>query len=310
MPLSNILEVEIFDVWGIDFMGPFVPSYGKTYILVAVDYVSKWVEAEALPTNDSKEVVKFLKRNIFTRFGTPRAIISDNGTHFVSKLFDNVVMKYGVKHRVATTYHPQTNGQVEVSNREIKRILEKVVGPTRKDWSQRLEDALWALRTAYKAPLGASPYRLVFGKACHLPVELEHRAYWAVAKINLDLKLAGKQRMLQLNELDEFRLQAYENAKLFKERTKRWHDSKILPREFETGQQVLLFNSRLKLFPGKLKSRWSGPFKIIAVFPHGAVELLEEKSGRKFKVNGQRIKHFWGEAFDKEKTSISLGEPA
>ena len=135
MPLTNILEVEVFDVWGINFIGPFPPSFGNLYILVAFDYVSKWVEAATLPTNDAKSVVAFLQKNIFSRFDTPRAIISDEGTHFCNKIFAAVMVKYGVRHKVATTYHPQSNGQAELSNRKIKKILEKVVNPTRKDWS-------------------------------------------------------------------------------------------------------------------------------------------------------------------------------
>ncbi|PON59595.1 hypothetical protein PanWU01x14_158070, partial [Parasponia andersonii] len=127
--------------------------------------------------------------------------------------------------------------------------------------------------------------------------------------LNLDFQAAGDTRLLQLNELDEIRMFAYKNAKLYKERTKKWHDSKIQQRSYESGQQVLLFNSRLKLFPGKLKSRWSGPFKVTKVHPYGAVELLEENSGRQFKVNGQRLKHFWGAEFDRGKTSIILQEP-
>ncbi|XP_073061965.1 uncharacterized protein [Primulina eburnea] len=133
LPLNNILVCELFDVWGIDFMGPFPISFGNKYILVAVDYVSKWVEALACKTNDSNVVVQFLKKNIFSRFGTPRAIISDGGTHFCNRQFDSLLAKYGVRHKVATPYHPQTSGQVEVSNREIKRILEKTVGASRKE---------------------------------------------------------------------------------------------------------------------------------------------------------------------------------
>ena len=218
--MHPILEVELFDLWGMDFMGPFPPSYNNLYILLAVDYVSKWVEAILTRTNDAKVVAQFLRSHIFSRFGTPRALITDNGTHLCNKVIDKVLQKYGVRHRKSLAYHPQSNGQAEVSNREIKSILEKTVNSFRKDWSKKIEDALWAYRTAFKTPLGMSPFRLVYGKACHLPVELEHRAYWATRQLNMDSTLAGGKRLLQLSELDEFRNEAYENARIYKEKTK------------------------------------------------------------------------------------------
>ncbi|GJV37699.1 reverse transcriptase domain-containing protein [Tanacetum coccineum] len=231
MPQNAIQVCEIFDLWGIDFMGPFPSS--------------------------------------------------------------RVMSKYGVTHRLSTPYHPQTSGQVEVTNRGLKRILERTVGENRASWSDKLDDALWAFRTAYKTPIGCTPYKLVYGKACHLPVELEHKAYWALKHANFDLKTAGDHRKLQLNELSELRDQAYENSLIYKEKAKKLHDSKIKNRIFNVGDQVLLFNSRLKIFSGKLKSRWSGPFTITEVYPYGTAKL-SHADGSNFKVNCHRLKHYYG----------------
>ncbi|GJS23263.1 reverse transcriptase domain-containing protein [Tanacetum coccineum] len=161
-----------------------------------------------------------------------RTIISDRGTHFCNDQFAKVLLKYGVTHRLSTAYNPQTSGQVEVSNRGLKRILEGTVGENRASWSDKLEDALWAFRTAFKTPIGCTPYKLVYGKACHLLIELKHKAYWALKHCNFDLKIAGDHRKVQMNELNELRDQAYENSLIYKEKTKKIHDSKIRNRRF------------------------------------------------------------------------------
>ncbi|GJR20939.1 putative nucleotidyltransferase, ribonuclease H [Tanacetum coccineum] len=176
MPQNNIQVCEVFDVLGLDFMGPFLDSRGNKYILVAVDYMSKWVEAQSLPTNDARAVVMFLKR-LFARFGVPKALISDRGTHFCNSQVEKALLKYGVTHKISIAYHPQTNGQTEVTNKAIKCILERSIGYNPKDWSEKLNDALWAFRTAYKTLTGCTPFRMVYGRACHLLVEIEHKAY-------------------------------------------------------------------------------------------------------------------------------------
>ena len=251
------------------------------------------METIATRTNDTRVVMNFVRTNIFYRFGIPRAIISDQGTHFYNKLLENMLKKYGVTHCVATPYHPQTNGQTEISNREIKKILEKVVKPSRKDWAIRLDDELWAHRIAYKAPIGMSPFMVVFGKACHLLVEIEHRAYWVVKACNMNLEEVRKERKLQLQELEEIRLATYEKSKFYKEKTKTFHDQKVVARkDFRVGQKMLLYKSKLGHMSGKLHSTWEGPFIVIEVFPYGVVEIKEESSERTFKVNGHHLRIF------------------
>ncbi|GJS71122.1 reverse transcriptase domain-containing protein [Tanacetum coccineum] len=208
--------------------GPFLKSYKFKYVLVAVDYVSKWAKAQALPTNDARVVITFLKK-LFNRFGMHKALISDRGAHFCSKIMEKTMKRYGVNHRFSTSYHPQTSGQVENTNIAIKRILEKTVKDNPAIWLRILDDALWA---------------------------------FALKNYNPDLIAAGEKRMFQLHKLDEFRHQAYENSCLYKARTKVWHDRKLkMRKEFKHGNKVLLFHAKYKFKRPKLISRWLGPYK-------------------------------------------------
>jgi hypothetical protein len=195
-----------------------------------------------------------------------------------------------IEHRVFTTYRPQTNGQAETSNRQLKSILNKTIEKGGKDWSKKLDGALWAYRTVLKTLIGMTPYQFIYGKACHLPVELEHKAYWAIKEMNLDLDAAVVKRRIQISELEEMRLKAYVNASIYKGRIKRWYDKRLKKKEFKEGDKVLLYNSRFKTFgKGKLQSKWDRPYVVHSVLSNGVVTIMDVK-GDQFMVNGQRLK--------------------
>jgi transposase InsO family protein len=180
MPLKYNLQINLFVVWAIDFMGHFKKSHGYEHILVMVDYVSKWVEAMPCRKASIEESIAMIKSMIFPRFGTPRILISDGGTHFTEKNFKKCLSKLGIEHRVSTAYHPQTKGQAETSNRQLKSILNRTIEKGGKDWSKKFDGALWAYRTVFKTPIGMTTYQFVYGKACHIPIELEHKAYCVI----------------------------------------------------------------------------------------------------------------------------------
>jgi hypothetical protein len=287
-------------------MGPFPPSEGYTHILVDIDYVTKWVEAIPTKSADGETLLKMPKDVIFPRFAVPRYLMTDGGSHFIHGGFRKTLARYDVNHRIASAYHPQTTGKVELSNREIKSILQKTVNRSRKNWASKLNDALWA----YKNPMRMFPYKMVYGKACHFLLELEHKTFWAVKELNRDFKLAGKKRLLDLSSLEEWRSDAYENARLFKEKVKQWHDRRILKREFHVGEKVLLYRSHLRFFAGKLLSKWEGPFIIEEVYHSGVIKIVSLKDNTTQVVNEQRLKHYIsGDSYNEDVDVIQVVTP-
>ncbi|GJS53153.1 reverse transcriptase domain-containing protein [Tanacetum coccineum] len=237
-------------LWKVYEAGFFCPSIFKD----AKDYVMRCDACQRSENISSRSEmpqnnIQFLRR-LFARFGVPKALISDRGTHFCNSQLEKALQKYGVMHKLSTAYHPQTNGQTEVTNKATKRILERSIGYNPKNWSEKLDDALWAFRTAYKTPTGCTPFRLVYGKACHLPVEIEHKAYLALKQCNMDLTAAAKNRFMELNEFMELRDGAYENTRIYKERTKRWHDSSLCgDKNFKVGDKL---DDRINVFNHKI----------------------------------------------------------
>jgi hypothetical protein len=294
MPLNPILALAPFEKWGIDFVGPINPP-SKTgchrYILVATDYATKWAEAEPTKRDDKEVVAKFLKENIFSRFGCPRELVSDRGTHFVNDVIMELTNKYKIKHRLTTPYHPRANGQTEKTNGILCKIITKTVQGSMSDWDSKLLNALWAYRTAYKVTTKFTPFQLVYGQEAILPIELELPSLRIALEERLDEPTSLEVRIAMLEKLDEIRGQAYLNTAAIQKWCKTYYDSKIKTKVIKDGDLVLLYDSRFQKFPGKFKIRWQGPYKVVKAYDNGSFDL-EDFQGNPLptRINGNRLK--------------------
>jgi hypothetical protein len=309
MPLHPQLSIEPFEKWGLDFVGPInPPSKNKEYILVCTDYVTKWVEVVALKHARDTKVADFLYSEIFTRFGVPREITTDQGPQFTSDLIAALVKEYEIRHRKSSPYHPQANGQVEVTNRELENILTKTVALHKRDWATRLPEAVWAYRTTWKTTTGLTPYELVYGKKVVLPIEFEIKTLRTALQLGLSLSDAQKERLAQLHSLDELRQEALLHTELVQNQRALWHDKHIRQRSFQPGDWALLYDSRFQDFKGKFHTRWLGPYEVEHVYDNGAVQLRTvDSERRKLLVNGHRLK-LYKKPLSKEAFSLLLAK--
>eukprot|EP00253_Pinus_taeda_P028240 PITA_28240 len=252
MPLQPQVTLELFEKWGMDFVGPInLPSRQRSYIIVCTDYLTKWVETKAIKAATEKKVAKFLRENIFYKFGYPRELVTDQGSQFTSNLIEDLLAHHKIKHRTSTPYHPQANG--------------------RKDWADRLVEATWAYNTTWKTTTSFTPYELVYGKRAFLYIEFEYNTLRMEAQLDLDLSHAQQERLLQLNGLDEHQMQALLHSEVVQLQRKIWHDRHLNDKKFELGDWALLYDSRHKDFKGKLRTRLLGPYVVEKCNDNGSV---------------------------------------
>eukprot|EP00253_Pinus_taeda_P032423 PITA_32423 len=267
MPLQLQVLIEPFEKWALDFTGPInPPSKQKKYILVCTDYVTKWVEAKALFSATENPVVNFLYEDIFTRFGVPREIVTNQGSQFTSRMMEKLMEEYKVMHRKSTPYNPR-------------------------DWAERLPEALWAYRTTWRNTTEHTSYELVYGKEVLLPIEFQVKTFKMAVQLGMDLSEAQKHRLEQLNELDEIRQEAIQRTDLVQHQRAKWHDKYIKDKKFEEGDWALLFDSKFKDFQSKFQTHWLGQYEIEKVFSNGAVRIKTiDEHQTPLILNGHKLK--------------------
>jgi hypothetical protein len=294
MPLCAQVMIEPFEKWALDFVGPISPmSHRKNYILVCTDYVTKWVEEKSLFRATKKFVVEFIYEYIFTRFGVPREIVTDQGTQFTSKLMKELTDKYGIKHCKYFPYHPQENGQVESTNKVLESILTKTIQLHHRDWTDRLLEGLWAYQTTWRNTTRHTPFELVYRKQVLLPIEFQVRTFRIVTELGLNPDEAQKQQALKLNELDEIRQDVIQRTILVQNHRSKWHGKFIKKNHFQPGDWAMLFDSRFKTFKEKLTTRCLVPYEVDTVYDNGVVKIKTIDDGQvSFVVNGHRLKFY------------------
>ncbi|MCO5614527.1 hypothetical protein L7F22_068810 [Adiantum nelumboides] len=292
MPLRPMMGARAFAKWGIDFVGPCPPAYKShaQYIIVATDYLTKWVEAKATKKNDAKTTAQFLYENIFTRYGLPIEIVSDRGTHFINEVIEQLLDEFMVIHRKSAPYHPQANGQAESTNKILVTVLTKIVSESRADWDQKLHSALWAYRVAYKTSIDTTPFNMVYGIQAILPLEF----LIPTLRVAQELEWTGHELSEQidvLEKLDETRLKAVASIYAQKRNMKSFFDQHVINKEFATGDYVLMYT--LKQHSRKMQKRENGPYVIQDISPSGAIKLatLEGEEMPNW-ISGCRLKKY------------------
>jgi hypothetical protein len=295
-PLTPIIPIAPFEKWGIDFIGPIFPvsARKKRYIILATDYATKWVEAKATRKNDAQTSANFLFEDILMRFGHPLELVSDRGTHFLNDVISDLTNKYLIKHRKTTPYNPKANGLTERANGIVGKILNKMVSAHKTDWDRKLPSAVHAYNTTEKSTTGQTPYFLVFGQNAVHGVELEVETFRVMVARIAKLGTSLLPRLLAIEELEEIRKAALERTIEQQDKRKQKYDRKLPPDHgIQEGGLVLLYDNRHKDFPGKLHTRWMGPFRVNQVFENGSLQL-ENLQGQWLdtRVNGSRVKKY------------------
>ncbi|KAM2690737.1 hypothetical protein EV1_043866 [Malus domestica] len=287
-----------FDAWGLDVVGPIAPksSTGEAYILAATDYFSKWAEAIPLKEVKKETVVCFIKGHIIHRYGVPRYIVTDNGKQFSNRLMDELCEKYRFKQHKSSMYHAPANGLAEAFNKTLCNLLKKVIGRTKKDWHERIGEALWAYRTTYRTPTQATPYSLVYGVEAVLPLESQIPSLRMAIQEGLTDEENAKLRLQELEALDEKRLEAQQHLECYQARLSKAFNKKVLPRSFQMGDLVLSLRRPIittHKTKSKFTSKWDRPYVVQEVYTNGAYLIMAEDGLKIGPINGRFLKRYY-----------------
>lgn len=293
LPLIPSLPLTPFEMWGIDYIGPVHPTSPRkmAYIIIAVDYLTKWAEAKAVKVANAVTTAAFLHENVIVRFGVPKVLVSDRGSHFLNELIEAMTEGYGIDHRKTTPYHPQTNGLAERVNQTVVRILRKTVNDNKRDWDVKLPSALWAYRTTFKVTTNQTPFALVYGIEAVLPIELEIPSLRIAVDSRLTMVESLRDRLLMLESLSERRRASVQHLEAMQRRRKAVFDKRHKVRTLQPGTLVMLQDARKLEFPGKFDALWLGPFWVTNVYDNNSVQLAT-LDGTYFptRTNGGRCK--------------------
>ncbi|KAM2252327.1 hypothetical protein FF2_006669 [Malus domestica] len=287
-----------FDAWGLNVVGPIAPkSYaGEAYILAATDFFSKWAEAIPLKEVKKETVVRFIKEHIIHRYGMSRYIVTDNGKQFSNRLVDELCEKYKFKQHKSSMYHALANGLAEAFNKTLCNLLKKVIGRTKKDWHERIGEALWAYRMTYRTPTQATPYSLVYGVEAVLLLESQIPSLRMTLQEGLTDEENAKLRIQELEALDEKRLEAQQHLECYQARLSKAFNKKVFPRSFQMGDLVLSLRRPIittHKTKSKFTSKWDGPYVIQEVYTNGAYLIMAEDGLKIGPINGRFLKRYY-----------------